>query len=232
MCVVKTRAILETPPLSDILQRVGCSISRNYEFSYKNFHFGSPRIGASDSKGKQKGRNDDCNTLIGPVMQWLRRKTSNLKVLSSNLDAARGPVPRSRATRAGRAPGPVRDDGRRGAEQSGSGEGKGEGEGEGEGEEKRERRERERARGKGGRERKRPRLQFHGHHRCHFLRTRRTPLLRARRLHCRARSGSTRAVGRARLSRAAYRARTPVARGRADRRTRPPRMSQKLPRAP
>ena len=93
------------------------------------FHFGSPRIGASDSKGKQKGENDDCNTLIGPVMQWLRRKTSNLKVLSSNLDAARGPVPRSRATRAGRAPGPVRDDGRRGAEQSGSGEGKGEGEG-------------------------------------------------------------------------------------------------------
>ena len=90
-------------------------------------------------------------------MQWLRRKTSNLKVLSSNLDAARGPVPRSRATRAGRAPGPVRDDGRRGAEQSGSGEGKGEGEGE----EKGERRERERARGKGGRERKRPKLQFH-----------------------------------------------------------------------
>ena len=143
-CVVKTRAILETrPPLSDILQRVGCSISRNYEFSFKNFHFGSPRIGASDSKGKQKGENDDCNTLIGPVMQWLRRKTSNLKVPSSNLDAARGPVPRSRATRAGRAPGPVRDDGRRGAELSGSGEGKGEGEGEGdregEGEEKGER---------------------------------------------------------------------------------------------
>ena len=165
--------------MSDILQRVGCSISRNYEFPFKNFHFGSPRIGASDSKGKQKGENDDCNTLIGPVMQWLRRKTSNLKVLSSNLDAARGPVPRSRATRAGRAPGPVRDDGRRGAEQSGSGEGKGEGEGEGEGdregegEEKGERRERERARGKGGRERKRvkrPRLQFHGHHHCHFLR--------------------------------------------------------------